>query len=132
MTDRVWQDLVGYHRRPGGCDDLAAAAQSLLKARESVRDSLTGIHRNRFIDAFIGEITSRLIMMPVEAHLAAAARGLQIAGICVCVLGGDLAHCACLLDVLKAEGQERVEALVSGAMEDWRGLPRRMRDTPGP
>ncbi|MGI5193947.1 hypothetical protein ACQEVY_09945 [Streptomyces sp. CA-288835] len=56
--------------------------------------------------------------------MAIAARGLQIAGICVCLLGGaDLADCACLRDVARAEGEKQVEALARGALEDWRNLP---------
>ncbi|MDH6213547.1 hypothetical protein [Streptomyces pseudovenezuelae] len=133
-TERVWRDLVKHHRRPGGCDDLAAAARELLDMRKTVRDSLTAMmpraHRDGFVVAFIGEALSRLVTLPLESQLAVAARGLQIAGICVCVLSGDLDNCACLEDVLKSEGEEQVKALVTGAMEDWRDLPRRMGDTP--
>ena len=73
--------------------------------------------------AFARELASRL-SMPFDAQVATAARGLQIAGICVCLLGGaDLADCACLRDVVRAEGEKEVEALVRGALEDWRNLP---------
>ncbi|MEV6184205.1 hypothetical protein, partial [Streptomyces sp. NPDC052015] len=67
--------------------------------------------------------------LPVDAKLSAAARGLQIAGIYICIVGNrDLADCACLRDVLKVEGKERLQRLIQGAMEDWKGLPRRIRD----
>ncbi|MGW1210141.1 hypothetical protein ACWD5F_10935 [Streptomyces sp. NPDC002499] len=132
-TERVWRDLVRQHRRPGGCDELAAAARELLAMRRTVRDSMTaatpGPHRDTFVVDFIGEVLSHVVMLPVASQLAVAARGLQIAGICVCALAGDLDTCACLADILRAETEEQVKSLVTGAMEDWRDLPRRMGDS---
>lgn len=76
----------------------------------------------RLMETFAGELASRLTL-PFDAQVLAAARGLQIAGICVCVLqGANLTDCACLMDVLKAGGEAQVKGLVSGAMEDWQGL----------
>jgi len=81
------------------------------------------------IERVFAQELARRVPLPVDAQLSAAARGLQIAGIYVCVVGNrDLADCACLRDVLKAEGKERLQQLVQGAMEDWQWLPRRMGD----
>jgi hypothetical protein len=132
-TEEVWRALVEQHQRPGGCADLAQAARALLDMRKKIRAYATGAMpgAHPFAEAFVVEVLSRLVMLPFEAQLAAAARGLQIAGICVCVLRGELADCACLKDVLKVEGEGKVEALGAGAMEDWRELPDRMRDISG-
>ncbi|AZP17008.1 hypothetical protein EJC51_13305 [Streptomyces aquilus] len=55
-------------------------------------------------------------------------RDLQIAGIYVCLTGNrELVDCACLKDVLKVEGKERLKKPV----EDWKSVPRRMSDVAG-
>jgi hypothetical protein len=84
--------------------------------------------RPRIERVFAQELAGR-IPLPFDAKLAAAARGLQIAGIYICVVGNrDLTDCACLRDVLKVEGKGRLQRLMQSAMEDWQQLPRRMHD----
>ncbi|QEU91034.1 hypothetical protein CP970_09210 [Streptomyces kanamyceticus] len=139
VTDRTWQALVREsRRRGGGCDELAKAARDILELRKSLHGAIGGgvagaVDRaggSGLMVAFARELASRLAL-PFDAQLAAAARGLQLAGICVCVLTGvELADCACLRDVLRVEGEKQVEALVSGAVEDWRELPGLLGDVP--
>ncbi|MEV2195840.1 hypothetical protein AB0I02_33440 [Streptomyces phaeochromogenes] len=130
-TDKAWDALVDAYRRPGGCDDLAEAARELLKLRRQLHEALGGgvaaavesVGGTALMAVFARELASRLTM-PFDAQVAAAARGLQIAGICVCLLtGADLAECACLRDVARAEGEKQVEVLARSALEDWRYLP---------
>ncbi|MFJ9038087.1 hypothetical protein ACIRF8_16015 [Streptomyces sp. NPDC102406] len=131
VTDTVWKSLLTEQRqRPGGCDDLAAAARRLLSLRRSLRTGAAEAVRHaggsELMAVFAGEMAGRMAL-PFDAHIQAVARGLQIAGICVCVLKGmKMDDCACFKDVLKGEGEARVEALVVGALEDWQDLPRRL------
>ncbi|WP_162929136.1 hypothetical protein [Streptomyces sp. YIM 130001] len=63
----------------------------------------------------------------MDAQLTAAARGLQIAGIVICLTGNrEPAVCACLRDVLKSEGPEQIKKLIEGAAVDWLELPGRV------
>ncbi|WP_307077365.1 hypothetical protein [Streptomyces canus] len=123
------------HRRRG-CDDLAQLARSVLKGKERLHEAvgraaggLFGLLGRPRIERVFAQELARRIPLPIDAKLSAAARGLQIAGIYICIVGNrDLADCACLRDVLKVEGKERLQRLIQGAMGDWEGLPRRMRD----
>ncbi|MEV0743397.1 hypothetical protein AB0I51_47520 [Streptomyces sp. NPDC050549] len=135
VSDETWKKLVKRHRRTG-CDDLAELARNILKGKEQLHEAVgraagglfTLLGRPRIERVFAQELARR-IPLPVDAKLSAAARGLQIAGIYVCIVGSrDLADCACLRDVLRGEGQERLQRLMQGAIEDWQWLPRRMRD----
>lgn len=123
------------HRRRG-CDDLAELARSILKGKDRLHEAVgraagglfSWLGRPRIERVFAQELARR-IPLPVDAQLSAAARGLQIAGVYLCIVGNrDLADCACLRDVLRVEGKERLQRLMQGAMEDWQWLPRRMRD----
>ncbi|GGU23781.1 hypothetical protein [Streptomyces violascens] len=135
VSDETWKKLVRQHRRRD-CDDLARLARSILEGKERLHDVvartagglLAWLGRPKIERVFAQEL-ARSIPLPVDAQLSTAARGLQIAGIYVCVVGGrDLADCACLRDVLRVEGEERLRQLLQGAMQDWQSLPRRMRD----
>lgn len=135
VNDATWKALVRKHRR-GGCDELAELARAILDGKEQlhkavgrVAGGLLGLFGwSRIERVFAQELASR-IPLPWDAQLAAAARGLQIAGIYVCLVGNrDLADCACLRDVLEAEGKERVKKLIQGAVEDWKALPGVMSD----
>lgn len=81
------------------------------------------------IERVFAQELARRIPLPVGAQLAAAARGLQIAGIYVCMVGSsNLADCACLQDLLTSEGTERLQLLIQSGMQDWQELPRRLGD----
>ncbi|MFI6584094.1 hypothetical protein [Embleya sp. NPDC050493] len=133
VSDETWRALVKKHRRRG-CDDLARLARDILGGKEHLHDvvarsagGLLGfLGRSRIERAFAQEL-ARTIPLPLDAQLTAAARGLQIAGIYVCLVGNrNLAECACLRDVFKVEGKERVVQLMQGAVGDWRELPTRL------
>lgn len=133
VTDKSWDALVKQHRRKG-CGDLAKLARRILLGKEQIHDflgrsagSFMGfLGRPRIERIFVQEVVSR-IPLPIDVRLSAAARALQIAGIYVCLAGGqDLADCACLKDVLKLEGQAQVQKLILGSIQDWRELPARL------
>ncbi|MGP3922285.1 hypothetical protein [Streptomyces sp. 8N616] len=135
VSDETWKRLVRRHRKRG-CDDLAQLARNILKGKDQLHEAvgraaggLFGLLGRPKIERIFAQELARRIPLPVDAKLSAAARGLQIAGIYVCIVSGrDLADCACLRDVLKVEGKDRLERLIHGALEDWQSLPRRMRD----
>ncbi|WP_367124142.1 hypothetical protein [Streptomyces phytohabitans] len=121
----AWQELV-RGRRGGGCDDLARLARAVLAGRDllqdAVGDAVGGLARTPVERVFTRELARRL-PLPPGAQLAAAARGLQIAGICACALDGRLPDCACLRDVARHEGEDHVRRLLDVATEDWQHLP---------
>jgi hypothetical protein len=57
--------------------------------------------------------------------MIAVARGVQVAGILLCVMDGrDLAKCECFRDLALAETKERVEQILVAGMSDWTRLQR--------
>lgn len=55
--------------------------------------------------------------------MVAAARGIQIAGILMCVMENrDLTKCECFIDLAKAEARERVQQMLVAAMSNWTNL----------
>jgi hypothetical protein len=74
--------------------------------------------------AFYEELMSR-IPLPTDAKMIAAARGVQIAGILLCVMDGrNLTKCECFIDLAMTETKERVNRILVAAMSDWTGLKR--------
>jgi hypothetical protein len=66
------------------------------------------------------------VPLPFVDHYAViAARGLQVAGIVMCVLHRQpVVSCACFKDVVMAEGKERMNAMLVAAADDWSGFRR--------
>jgi hypothetical protein len=72
--------------------------------------------------AFTEELMSN-IPLPIDAKMIAVARGVQIAGILLCVMDDrDLTECECFIDLALAETKERVKQILVAAMSDWVGL----------
>ncbi|MGC0421138.1 hypothetical protein [Embleya sp. AB8] len=133
VSDETWRALVKEYRGRG-CDDLAQLARDILNGKEHLHDVVAQsagvvlgfLGRSRIERTFAQEL-ARTIPLPVDAPLSAAARGLQIAGIYICLVGNqNLAECACLRDVFKVEGKERIAQLMQAAVGDWRELPTRL------
>lgn len=79
--------------------------------------------------AFTEELISN-IPLPFDAKMIAAARGVQVAGILLCLMDNrDLTKCECFIDLALAETKERVNQILIAAMSNWTGLA---RFTPGP
>jgi hypothetical protein len=74
--------------------------------------------------AFAEELTSN-IQLPFDAKMIAVARGLQVAGIMLCVMDGkSLEHCECFSDLALTETKERVKQILVAAMSNWTNLSR--------
>jgi hypothetical protein len=54
------------------------------------------------------------IALPIDAKMIAVARGVQVAGVLLCVMDNrDLTKCECFIDLAKAETKERVNGCSS-------------------
>ena len=74
--------------------------------------------------AFTEELASS-IPLPTDAKMIAVARGIQVAGILLCVMDNrDLTKCECFIDLALAETKERVNQILVAAMSDWASLAR--------
>lgn len=73
----------------------------------------------RIEQRFVRELASRL-PLPGDAKLVATARGVQVAGILLCVLNGDeLSRCQCFVDLALEQAKSTVKRMLVSAMEDW-------------
>ena len=127
----AWQRLT-RSRRKRNCKELARIARSILAAKTQVHKTVgraagwaAGVlGASDPAQAFYEELMSR-IPLPTDAKMIAAARGVQIAGILLCVMDGrDLTKCECFIDLAMAETKERVNRILVAAMSDWTGLKR--------
>jgi hypothetical protein len=63
------------------------------------------------------------IPLPFDGKAIAAARGVQVTGILLCVLNGDdLSRCQCFIDLALEQAKTAVKKLLTSAMEDWTQL----------
>jgi hypothetical protein len=138
VADRVtdyaqtaWQRLT-RSRRKRNCKALARIARSILAAKAQLHKSagrVTGwaagfLGASDPAQAFYEELASN-IPLPTDAKMIAVARGVQIAGILLCVMDNrDLTKCECFIDLAKAETKERVNRILIAGMSDWTGLAR--------
>lgn len=126
VSDSVWNHLArdwsGRH-----CAGLASVARHILYNKSWVHAKL-----GRFIGVLVAsfgtppivvlfaEQVSKRLPLPWDHQLTATARGAQITGIILCVLNDrGLGNCACLIDLVKTEGNDRLHELLVGAAEQW-------------
>ncbi len=127
----AWQRLT-RSRRKRNCKALARIARSILAAKAQLHKAIGwtfgrvagALGAGDPAQAFAKELASN-IPLPTDAKMIAAARGVQIAGILLCVMDGrDLTKCECFIDLAMAEAKERVNRILVAAMSDWTGLKR--------
>ncbi|WP_239380546.1 MULTISPECIES: hypothetical protein [unclassified Frankia] len=130
VSDETWQRLT---RSWSGrrCSALAKLARTILDAQDRLREGLVEVtdrtlkllNRSSVERQFAAELVKRLPLPAVGENLIAAARGLQVTGIVVCVAASrPLTECACFTDVVRVEGQAKVKFLITAGMADWAGL----------
>ncbi len=126
-----WQRL-SRSRRKRNCEALARIARSILDAKKQIHrtvGTLFGWAANALgasgaARAFAEELASS-IPLPIDAKMIAVARGIQVAGILLCVMDNrDLTKCECFIDLALAETKERVNQILVAAMSDWASLAR--------
>jgi hypothetical protein len=134
-AETAWKRL-SRSKRKRNCKALARMAQSILKTKAMIHKEVGGIFGRASqalgasdpVQAFADELASN-IPLPGEAQAVAIARGLQVAGILLCVMDGrELTKCECFIDLALAETKERVNQILVAAISDWTRL---QRFTPG-
>lgn len=127
--DRVWAQLTN-NWSGRNCRGLARLARAALHGKDWLHNRIGDfvgfllelISTPRVVRVFSREIAKR-IPLPWDQQLVAVSRGMQIAGIAVCMINGrDLAKCECFIDVVINEGKERVRQLMDWAAKDWQNL----------
>lgn len=126
-----WQRL-SRSRRKRNCKALARLARSLLEANTQIHKTVGTLFgwaadtlgASGAARAFTEELASS-IPLPIDAKMIAVARGIQIAGILLCVMDNrDMTKCDCFIDLALAETKERVNEILVAAMSDWTSLAR--------
>jgi hypothetical protein len=138
VADRVtdyaqttWERL-SRSRRKRNCKALARIARSILDAKTQIHRTVGKLFgwavgtlgAGNLARAFAEELASN-IPLPIDAKMIAVARGVQVAGILLCVMDNrDLTKCECFIDLALAETKERVNQMLVAAMSDWTRLAR--------
>jgi hypothetical protein len=72
------------------------------------------------------------IPLPIDVKMIALARGVQVAGVLLCVMDNrDLTKCECFIDMAMTETKEQVKRMLLAAMSDWTNLARFGREAAG-
>jgi hypothetical protein len=117
-------------RRRRHCKALADVAKFILAAKDKAHE-LAGWVGGGFLALFGFEgLAKRFareliehIPLPFDGKAIAAARGVQVTGILLCVLNGDdLSRCQCFIDLALEQAKTAVKKLLTSAMEDWTQL----------
>jgi hypothetical protein len=111
------------------CKALARMARVILKTNTLIHKEVGRLFAwvaGRFgaddaVQAFAKELASN---MPLPtAKTTAVARGLQVAGVLLCVMDNkSLQRCDCFIDLVHAETEERVKQILIAGMSDWVNL----------
>jgi hypothetical protein len=126
VSDQTWKRLFNSSKR--NCKSLAGLAKKILAGKEKLHKLVGGIVAwilsllgiNEAARKFAGELASRIPIQPLDLKAVAVARGVQIAGIALCVSSGDdLTKCQCFIDLALAETKTRVKKLLVAATQDW-------------
>ncbi|GAB3808851.1 hypothetical protein [Micromonospora zhanjiangensis] len=129
VTEATWEQLFSRRRRRR-CKLLAQLAAAILAGKKKLHDligamagwlvSLLG--GDRVVQSFARQLASN-IPLPPDAKMVAAARGLQVVGVLLCIVNGDeLTRCQCFIDLALEETKTQVKKILLAAMEDWTGL----------
>jgi hypothetical protein len=131
-AESTWERLM-RSRRKRNCKALARIARSILETKTQLHNAvgrLFGWVTGAFgagdaARAFSEELASNIPLAPLDAKMIAVARGVQVAGILLCVMDNrDLTTCECFIDLALAETKERVNQILVAAMSGWTGLAR--------
>jgi hypothetical protein len=129
VCEETWNQLLRSRRRRT-CRALAEAANDLLRGRQKIH-GFVGFLAGRGIrflggsdavQAFAQELVAA-IPLPTDAKFVAAARGLQVTGVLLCVMNDrDLTRCECFIDLALNETKAQVKKILITAMGDWTRL----------
>jgi hypothetical protein len=138
VTDQImayapttWGRLSRSSRRRN-CKALARMARLILEAKAQIHKAfgrmfgwvVGRVGAGDAARAFAEELASK-IPLPIDVKMIAVARGIQIAGILLCVMDDrELTECECFIDLALTETMERVKQILVAAMSDWVNLAR--------
>ncbi|MFG1674633.1 hypothetical protein [Micromonospora sp. NPDC049282] len=129
VTEETWTRLFRRRRRRR-CTLLARMAGAILAGKKKLHDLVGAIGAwlasllggDRVVQSLARELASR-IPLPPDAKMVAAARGLQVTGVLLCLVNGDdLTRCQCFIDLALEETKTQVKKIFVAALEDWTGL----------
>jgi hypothetical protein len=124
--ERVWR-LLRKKWRPHRCRQLAKLARAILDGKKKLHQ-LVGTATDKVLERIGAEPIERLfarklvegIPIPsVDTKAIAAARALQLVGMCLCLMQDELPRCACLADLVQNEAKDRLTKLLEMAAGDW-------------
>jgi len=126
FDSKTWNRLFG-RRRAGDCDALAKTARALIKGKKKLHEitgSVTGkIAHAAGVDplgeAVVRELAKR-VPLPGDQKVTAAARGLQVIGVAVCVAADrPLNECQCFIDLALDRINEQLKGMLDASIKDW-------------
>lgn len=126
LSAEIWPD---FRDNANGtiCDALAAAARTLIEAKSIVEDAVGDAAASVVARAGGGTIQCELarqgakllirhISLPGQASWVATARGLQAAGIVICLLANRIETCQCLADMEREVGEAALKDAIRKAL----------------
>lgn len=129
VSKPTWNRLFrGRYRKR--CKTLARIAAAMLEAKQEIHSllgSLAGglaslLGAGDAAQAFADELVANL-PLPWDAKIIAAARGVQITGIVLCVVNGDeITQCECFRQLALELAKTQVKKLLVAASGDWINL----------
>jgi hypothetical protein len=140
ITEYVSEELMDELSRNWDgrqCEELAKLAQQLLAVKGYFYKVLQIIINWLMLRLGYGD-TARFFVcqlvtaLPVAwyAKLVAAARILQVTGICLCFMNDrSLTECKCLHDLVIFESKEAINRLMAAAVHNWREIAERAPET---
>jgi hypothetical protein len=129
VSETTWDRLIRGRRRQH-CKALAELARNLLGLKHEIH-SIFGWLASGVLALFgaggaARALASELIShlpLPIDAKIIAAARGIQVTGILLCVVNGDdLVSCQCFVDLALDLTKTQVKRLLLAAAHDWTKL----------
>jgi hypothetical protein len=129
VTDETWYRV--FRSRGSQCRMLARIAQRILAAKDQLHNwlgdflawLLSLVNVGTTAREFAGELAANIPIPPIDLKMVAVARGVQVAGIVVCVSRGeDLTKCQCFVDLALVETKTKVKKILVAAMGDWTRL----------
>ena len=129
VSDATWERLFRGRRR-NRCKALAQIAKEFLDTKDEIHSVFGSLASGLLAllgagdaaQAFAAELVSH-IPLPTDAKIIAAARGIQVTGILLCVINGhDLDRCQCFIDLALELTKTQVKKLLLAAIDDWAKL----------
>jgi hypothetical protein len=130
VSEETWQRLL-RGRRGRYCKALARVAEHILAGKQKIHNAL-GFLASRgvrllggsdAIQAFTEELVDAIPLPLLDVKLVAAARGIQVTGVFLCVADDrDLTRCECFIALALTETKAQVKKILLTAMTDWANL----------